>query len=75
MASPYTKCSKPQCAKPIAFLPTKTGKTMPVDEDSLSIQDMADIEDGKPVLYDGKRHVSHFGTCQFASQFSKKAKK
>lgn len=48
---------------------------MPVDEDSLSIQDMLDAEDGKPPLYDGTRHISHFGTCQFAKQFSRKGAK
>ncbi len=30
-----------------------------VDEDSLSTQDMADIEDGKPLLFDEGRHKRH----------------
>jgi hypothetical protein len=43
-----------QCKTPLAWL---SGEC--VDEDSLSTQEMADIEDGKPVLWDELRHKRH----------------
>jgi len=42
------------CGTPIVFLPTKRGKSMPVDADTVRADDE---------LYDGDRHASHFGTC------------
>ena len=55
----FTKCR--WCSLPLAWL-TDTSRDVPimaVDEDSLTCQDMADIEDGKPVLFDDGRHRRH----------------
>ena len=43
-----------QCKTPLARL---SGEC--IDEDSLSTQDMADIEDSKPVLFDEAKHKKH----------------
>ena len=49
------------CGLPLAWMPdlTRQVPVMAIDEDSLSTQEMADIEDGKPVLFDGARHKRH----------------
>ena len=58
-STPYDLC--PRCMAPIAVLESEPGSRMYffVDEDSLTIRDMADMEDGKPVLFDEGRHKRH----------------
>ena len=51
------------CKKPIVWLTTKNGRTMPVDEAGVSEGD---------VVFDATRHVSHFSTCPAADTFRKK---
>lgn len=55
----YTICF--DCDKPMALLAVKPGGVpiAQIDEDSLTCQDMADIEDGKPVCFDEGRHKRH----------------
>jgi hypothetical protein len=53
-----TKCKG--CGVQIVFLKTATGKTMPVDADSVEVGD-EQFEHG--------RHVSHFSTCKQADTF------
>lgn len=64
MTAPAKPPPKPipcrECGESIVFLPTSTGKTMPVDERS--------IEPGDDV-FDPKVHVSHFATCTNAARF------
>ena len=50
------------CGQYIVFLPTATGKTMPVDAESV---DEGDDE------FDPKKHISHFSTCPEADKFRK----
>lgn len=49
------------CKHPLAWLPDPNhiSPVTAADEDSLSTQDMADIEDGKPLLFDESRHKRH----------------
>jgi len=50
------------CEQYIVFLPTASGKTMPVDAESVTEGD----EEFNP-----KVHVSHFSTCPEADKFRK----
>lgn len=57
---PYTICF--HCEASVVFLAAEHCSDPiyeSVDEDSLTCQDMADIEDGKPVLFDEARHKRH----------------
>ena len=51
-----------ECDEYIVFLPTSTGKQMPIDADSV---DEDDTE------FDPKKHVTHFSTCTNAARFRK----
>lgn len=42
------------CQKPIVFLPTKNGRMMPTDADTVAAED---------TVYEHGRHVSHFSSC------------
>ena len=53
------------CGQLIVFLPTASGKTMPVDAESVTEGD----EEFNP-----KAHVSHFSTCPDAAKFRKKGR-
>jgi hypothetical protein len=50
------------CGQYIVFLPTASGRTMPVDADSVEETDDE---------FDHKRHVSHFATCSTPDKFRK----
>ena len=68
-----TKCKA--CQKEIVFLGTRSGKTMPVDVDSLPPVDKRSITENIPVEFDAKRgHISHFATCPEANSFRRKKK-
>ena len=59
------KCKS--CSKEIVFLKTKSGKTMPVNADTIQ---------GRETVYDHKKgHVSHFSDCPDASKFKSKKEK
>ena len=47
------------CGQYIVFLPTASGKSMPVDAETVDEADDA---------FDHKRHVNHFATCPQADQ-------
>lgn len=49
------------CNAKIIFLPTSTGKKMPVDADTVEPEDDA---------YDPERHESHFKTCSDPNKHS-----
>lgn len=53
-----SKCKN--CGKELVFLPTKTGKVMPVNKES--------VETGDEIYIHGK-HISHFSDCPGASGF------
>lgn len=48
------------CQREIIFLPTLTGRRMPVDADSVEETDD---------FFDYKKHVSHFATCDQPGKF------
>ena len=52
----FSKCG--WCDHSVAWLPNYTVDDA-IDEDSLTCQDMADIEDGKHVCFDEGRHKRH----------------
>lgn len=54
------------CQEYIVFLPTSTGKTMPVDVDTVTEGDDE---------FNPKVHVSHFATCPEANRFRKRDRK
>lgn len=58
---PRTKRCR-SCKAAIVFLKTRTGKTMPIDADT--------VEPGDEFLELGK-HVSHFATCPDATYYRK----
>lgn len=58
------KCGS--CQAEIVWLTTAANKAMPVDAASAQPGDS---------LFDHKRHVSHFATCQSAPQHRKRAAK
>lgn len=64
------KCKR--CGKPILYIPTPAGRTMPVDVNSFSMEDRLDLNHKRQVLFDASHHVSHFATCPYADEFRKK---
>lgn len=56
------RCKSTSCNARIIWLKTAAGMNMPVDADSVEPDDE---------LYDGARHISHWGTCPAAKQFKK----
>jgi len=65
--SPMARCRS--CQQQIVFLKTASGKNMPVDYSGQAMDDQRDH-----VLFDGKRHVSHFSTCPEADKHRSKSK-
>lgn len=61
------KCNR--CEQEIAFLKTASGKTMPVDAESLSEEDVELINRGDQPEFRYNDHVSHFATCPAAAEF------
>lgn len=53
------------CQRPIVWLRTATGKSMPADASSVG------PDDG---LFDPKKHISHFATCPNADKHRKPRK-
>ena len=51
------------CGAAIIFLPTKAGKKMPIDFETVEAGDVA---------FDPKKHRSHFATCPDAAKYRKK---
>ncbi len=64
------KCRK--CPKQIVFLKTTAERWEPVNPESLSEADKHELERGLKVVFDPKRHISHFATCPAAAEFRKK---
>lgn len=73
---PAVTCAEETCRAQFIYLKNpKTGKSVPVDVDSLSEDDVAEIEACGPssgVEYDENRHVSHFTTCTNPGRFSRR---
>jgi hypothetical protein len=60
-----------KCPQEIVFLRTRDKKWEPVNIESLSDADKYELNSGYTVLFDAKRHVSHFSNCKAAEGFRK----
>lgn len=56
------ECSGKTCKADIIFLTTRAGRLMPVDADSVSVDDF---------VYEHQRHMPHFATCVDRKAFKK----
>ncbi len=67
-------CNEPTCGKKIFFLfNQKTNRTIPVDADSMSEDEINDyLLRKRTVYFDSSRHLSHFKSCKAPSKFHKK---
>ena len=60
------------CKKEIVFLPTKNGKTMPTNWESLNSIDQRGYREKFVIEFNSKSgHVSHFSDCPAADKFRK----
>ncbi len=57
MMNKIEKCRS--CGEAIVFVPTKSGKMMPVNADTYDNSNLFDI----------KKHIAHFATCPDAQKF------
>ncbi len=60
------------CGKKIIFLQTIRGNYSPFVYDSLDETDKKQIECGDEIMFDSKKHKSHFADCPQAHSFRKK---
>ena len=63
------------CNAPIVWMLTSSGKSIPVEPSSLSFGDQALINElprGGKLVFDAKRHKSHFARCPKANEHRKK---
>ena len=59
------------CKKEIVFLKTKTGKTIPVNADTLTFQEQSALIGRIEVTFDSGHHITHFADCPAAVKFRK----
>lgn len=64
--NPYKKC---ECGQMMAFINTAKDKYIPVNVESLSEVDRHELSIGAKVVFDSKRHISHFADCPNAKRF------
>jgi len=68
-----TNCKK--CGREILFLKTTAGARIPVNADSVSVNQQSGIIAGFDVYFDPKEgHRTHFADCPFADKFRTKKK-
>lgn len=60
------------CGKEIYFLKTLSGKSIPVNGDSLHKNELEAVKNKIEVSFDRTRHVTHFRDCPSAKEFRKK---
>lgn len=60
-----------ECGKEITWLKTSSGKSMPVNTDSIPETDKKSLRRGDKVLFDYRTMVSHFSDCPNADKFRK----
>lgn len=70
-------CKEPDCGKEIIFLFNReTGKTVPVDLDSMKEEEIYRHKNRTAKVYYNKSyHISHFKTCSKPFDFSKSKRK
>lgn len=66
-------CNEHSCRKKIYFLYNqKTRRTVPVNADSMSEDEINDyLLHKRTVYFDGSKHVSHFNSCTAPNKFHK----
>ena len=66
-------CRENGCRAPILFLNSpRSGKSVPVDAESLNEEDAEALCRGESVDFDKARgHISHFSTCKNPNRFSR----
>lgn len=62
---------KCECGQMMTFLKTTNDKTIPVNSETLSDADIFELGRGMKVIFDPKRHVSHFINCPLSKKFRK----
>lgn len=68
-------CKEPGCGMKFYYISNEeTGKYIPVDLESLSANEIQNLELFNKVYFDKTRHVSHFKTCKNPNRFSKSKK-
>jgi len=60
------------CGKRIVFLKTDSGKKIPINYETLSNEDIENLEQGEEVLFDSTLHISHFSDCPQSKKWRKK---
>lgn len=61
---PTRECNGPNCREQIAFVQTKAGKSMPINAESLSDEDVEILSRiGEQIDYRHGDHVPHHSTC------------
>lgn len=66
------ECRGPNCKQLIVFLiNTDTGKSVPVDYSSLTMDEKKGMESGVNVLYNKVHHIIHYKTCPDRDRFHK----
>jgi len=63
-----TRCRS--CGQPIVWMLTAAGKAMPVNYTHEAEQDAREQK-----VYDRARHVTHYGTCPQAKQWSRRSQR
>lgn len=59
------------CYHAIVFLRTNTGNIIPVNVETISVEEKAKYESGEEILFRFGAHISHFATCEKAANFRK----
>ena len=68
-------CRENKCGKEIYFaINAETDKTIPVDADSMTQDEIDWASRGLEWDYDKTRHISHYKTCTNPNRFSKRKK-
>jgi hypothetical protein len=71
--SPTTQCRGNTCGEQIGFVKTRAGKSMPVNAESLSDEDIAALSRvGGSVDYRSGEHIPHHSTCCDVESFRKR---
>jgi hypothetical protein len=63
------KCRR--CPANIVFLKTAKGHQIPIDIDSLTVEDKRNLDAHQEVEFRHGDHVSHFASCPAAASFRK----
>ena len=67
------ECRGPNCKQKIVFLQNaETGRTLPVNYDSLTMDEVKGLNNGVNVLYNKVHHIHHHKVCPDVEMFTKK---